>query len=231
MSAPGQFTCEELLGPLNEVEAKYAPKCIYAQGDRDILSNGFRVSIVGSRKASMDGLRRARKLAQLVCSHGGVVVSGLAAGIDAAAHKGAITAGGRTVAVIGTALDKFYPRENADLQRLIMAEHLCISQFPIGYPITPGNFPMRNRTMALFSDATAIVEAGEKSGSISQGWEALRLGRSLFISKWLVEEAGLEWPRKMMEYGAQVLTDDSVEELFLALPERDATLELDVFAF
>jgi DNA processing protein len=124
---------------------------------------------------------------------------------------------GSTIAVIGTPLDRVYPRQNVDLQREIAAHHLVVSQFPPGYPIRPTNFPMRNRTMALIVDASVIVEAGETSGSLSQGWEALRLGRALFFMKSILDDQPeLEWPRKMMEYGAQVLVD--AEELLDALP-------------
>ncbi len=160
--SPEEFSCEELLGPLNEVEAKYAPERIFAHGDTELLKKGGRVSIVGSRNASPGGLSRARRLAQLVCANGGVVISGLALGIDAAAHRGAIDAGGKTIGIIGTPLDRFYPKENADLQRLIMREHLCISQFSVGRPTGRRDFPIRNRTMALFSDATVIIRGGRK---------------------------------------------------------------------
>lgn len=81
--------------------------------------------------------------------------------------------------------------------------------------------------MALFSDATVIIEASETSGSISQGWEALRLGRGLFISQWLVEKRSLNWPEQMIAYGAQVLSEESIEDFFDTMPERCTTLELD----
>ncbi len=220
----------ELLGPLNEVERKFAPKRLFVVGDTDIFQTGFRVSIVGSRKASDEGLRRAARLARHVCNHGGVVVSGLARGIDTAAHRAAIDADGRTVAVIGTPLDVAYPPENRQLQSFIMSHHVCVSQFPSGTPIRPGNFPTRNRTMALLSDATVIIEAGEKSGSISQGWEALRLGRGLFIGKAIVDNTELRWPHEMLAYGAQILSDDSVEDFFESLPERGVAVELDAIA-
>jgi DNA processing protein len=223
-----EFSSEELFGPLNDVERKYAPARLFVSGDIDFLKLGFRVSIVGSRKASEEGKRRARRLARLVCSRGGVVVSGLAAGIDTAAHVGAIDESeGRTIAVLGTPLDKFYPRANTELQRVIMEKHLCISQFPLGYPTQPRNFPMRNRTMALVSDATVIIQAGEGSGSISQGWEALRLGRGLFISKCLVGDSKLKWPKDMIAYGAQVLSDESMDEFLESLPDRALAFELD----
>jgi DNA processing protein len=225
-----EVSWEELIGPLNDVEQKFAPPKVFVSGETSILLSGFRVSMVGSRKASARGEQRARRLAQLVCGRGGVVVSGLAEGIDTAAHKGAIDAQGRTIAVIGTPLDKSYPRQNAALQHLIAERHLVVSQFPKGYPTLPQNFPMRNRTMALISDATVIIEAGETSGSISQGWEALRLGRGLFISKWITEST-LKWPGKMIAHGAQVLSNENMENFFESLPERHETFEWDALAF
>lgn len=217
-----ELTPDELLGPLNDVEQKFAPKKLFVAGNVDYLQLGGRVSIVGSRKASPEGLARARKLANLFLARDVVVVSGLAEGIDTAAHTTAIDQGGRTIAVIGTPLDKVYPKQNAALQDRIMNEHLCISQFPSGYPTRPGCFPMRNRTMALISDATVIIEASDTSGSLSQGWEALRLGRGLFITKAVAENAQLKWPKEFLHYGARVLSDETVEELFDMLPLRQA---------
>jgi DNA processing protein len=219
-------SAEELLGPFNEVEQKSAPKTIFTAGHIEVLETGGRVSLVGSRTATRDGLARARKLARMLAERSLVVVSGLAKGIDAAAHLGAIEAGGRTIAVIGTPLDKCYPKENADLQARIMREHLCVSQFPIGYPIQPKNFPIRNRTMALISDATVIIEAGESSGSLSQGWEALRLGRGLFIMKSVAENSALKWPKEMLSYGARVLGEETFDEFCHSLSIRSPDLVL-----
>jgi DNA processing protein len=164
------YSAEELLGPLNEVEKKNAPTRLFVVGHREILDTGARVSIVGSRKASEKGLDHAWGLSHRLAEAGIVIVSGLAEGVDTSAHKAAIEARGRTVAVLGTPLDEYFPAMNRGLQTLIMQEHLCISQFPSGSPSMRGHFPMRNRTMALISDATVIVEAGEKSGSLHQGW-------------------------------------------------------------
>jgi len=216
--SPRTFTPEDLLGPLNEVEQKHAPKALYAAGDASLLDEGARVSIVGSRKASPEGVRRASKLASVLVKQGMVVVSGLAEGIDTAAHTSAITHGGRTIAVIGTPLDQVYPKQNAGLQELIARDHLLISQFAAGYPVQRKNFPLRNRTMALISHATVIIEAGDTSGSLSQGWEALRLGRHLYITKSIAENSGLKWPEEMLSYGAKILSDETLEEFFDFLP-------------
>ena len=205
---PTEYTPQQLLGrSLNEVEQKHAPEKLYAMGDIRLAQGGVRVSIVGARKASDEGKRRARKLAIELANEGVVIVSGLALGIDAAAHTGAIVAGGKTIGVLGTPLDKFYPRENRELQERLMREYLVVTQFPIGSRVYPGNFPTRNRVMALISDATVIVEASDTSGSISQGWEAIRLGRRLYIMKSITETPGLTWPADMQRYGAQVLAD------------------------
>ena len=213
-------TRAELLGHLNDVEAKHAPERLYLRGDAGLLQDGVRVSVVGSRRASDDGLRRARRIARLLVSEGITVVSGLALGVDAAAHGAAIEAGGRTIAVLGAPLDEDYPRQNRELRERIGREHLLVSQFPPGYPIRRGNFPQRNRTMALISDATVIVEAGETSGSLSQGWEALRLGRPLFIMRSLIDDASLDWPHEMIEYGAYALAEP--EDLLEVLPSPAA---------
>lgn len=214
-----EFTPEEILGPLNQVEKKHAPPMIFAAGRAALLRGTRRVSIVGQRAATASGLNRATRLAKALAQHGVVVVSGLARGIDGAAHRGAIAAGGSTVAVLGTPLDQVYPREHADLQFAIMERHLAISQFPNGSPIFKSNFVVRNRTMALVVNASVIVEAGEGSGSLSQGWEALRLGRPLFLLKSIVDNDKLKWPREMLEYGAEVLGNDNWDELIEALPE------------
>jgi DNA processing protein len=214
------LTIEDLLGPLNEVEKKNAPRQVFIAGDRAILYAGPRVSIVGSRKASPRGLAIAARLSQFLASQGAVVVSGLAEGIDTAAHTAAIAAGGRTVGVLGTSLEECFPTKNRDLQHLIMREHLAVSQFAPGVPSRPGNFPMRNRTMALVSDATVIVEAGEKSGSLHQGWEALRLGRPLFIMDSAPASPELKWPEEFMAYGALPLPSDDFGLLSEFLPER-----------
>lgn len=228
-----EYTPSELIGPLNEVEQKHAPDSIFAAGDIGMLRTGARISIVGSRKASQDGIARARRLAKLLVAQNAVVVSGLAEGIDTAAHTAAIEAGGRTLAVIGTPLDKSYPKKNEALQKQIQDEHLLISQFPIGYPTTPKSFPMRNRTMALFSDATVIMEAANNSGSLHQGWEALRLGRSLFIAKAIVDDDTKNWTDDMLHYGARVLSNDSIEEFkeFLLLANRTEQIADESFAF
>ena len=214
-----ECTAEELLGPLNEVEQKNAPERLFVAGDVSILTRGPRVSVVGSRKASAEGLQRTRSLGRALVKRGIVVVSGLAEGVDTAAHETALAEGGHTVAVIGTPLEKSYPAKNRALQERLMREQLVISQFPSGYPSQPKNFPIRNRTMALITDATVIVEAGEKSGTLHQGWEALRLGRLLFLMESVASDRSLSWPKEMIRYGAQVLSRENLELVLEEMPE------------
>lgn len=220
-----RYTTEDLVGPFNEVERKHAPAWLYLAGDADILRKGRRVAIVGSRKASDEGLKRAARLARILVEQDFFVLSGLAEGIDTAAHRSAIHAGGRTIAVIGTPLDRAYPPSNATLQDEIAREHALVSQFPVGRPVQRQNFVLRNRTMALLADASVIIEAGEGSGSISQGWEALRLGRPLFLARSVVENAALTWPAKLLDYGANVLSEP--DDLLVSLPPRGYRDSLD----
>jgi DNA processing protein len=211
-----QITPEGLLGhALNDIEAKYAPKILFVSGSIDIPLPGPRVSIVGTRQASSQGLETARRLASELGRQGIVIVSGLARGIDTAAHTAAIESRGKTIAVLGTPLDRCYPPENCELQKIMMREQMVISQYPSGHITKPRDFVLRNRTMALVSDASIIVEAGESSGALSQGWETLRLGRPLFISKEIFAKS-LSWPKEMIKYGARKL--ESVDELLEALP-------------
>ena len=217
-------TLEDLLGPLNEVERKYAPKKIFVSGKLPIPLPSPRAAIIGSRKASSKGLEAARCIAKSLVKENVVIVSGLAEGIDTSAHETAIEEGGNTIAVLGTSLDEFYPKKNASLQELIMRNYLVISQFPVGYPTQRKNFVIRNRLMALISDASIIVEAGNSSGSLHQGWEALRLGRPLFIWHSILEKSSITWPNKMLQYGAMVLNEP--EEVLEVLPKSKRVLKV-----
>lgn len=205
-----KITTEELLGSLNEFEQVKLPQELYFAGRLILARKTPRIAIVGSRAASPDGLEFATKLAEHVVSVNGVVVSGLAKGIDRAAHEGALEAGGSTIAVLGTPLEHFYPAEHRNLQERLMREQLVLSQFAPGSTVHRSNFVTRNRTMALVSHATVIVEASEKSGTQSQAWEAIRLGRGLYIPQALAE-ADFEWPRKLLQYGA--ITFSSLDDL------------------
>ena len=180
------------------VERK-AGLALYCVGEIELLMAPC-VAVVGSRAASEPGTARARRLARELAEAGIVVVSGLAEGIDYAAHTAAIAAKGRTIAVIGTPLEKVYPAKHKRLQEQIYNEHLLVSQFPAGTRTFPSSFPARNKVMAALSDATVIVEAGEKSGALHQAAECLKLGRWLFIAASVMNNRELSWPAKFSEY-------------------------------
>ena len=213
-----------LLGrPLNDVEAKYSPSKVYAAGAMKVPIPRPRVAIVGSREASLQGIEDADLIARILVDKGVTIISGLAKGIDAAAHRAAIRAGGQTIAVLGTPLDKAYPRENAELQDEIIRRFLAVSQFEVGSTVRRSNFVVRNRTMALIADASVVVQAGESSGTLSQAWEALRLGRPLFIWK-PIFDTSLKWPKEMVKFGAIKLLDP--KDVLQNLPSAENILKI-----
>lgn len=188
------------------------------------------VSIVGSRDASNDALRDAARLAEMLVQSNIPVVSGLAAGIDAAAHTAALRSHGRTVAVIGTGIDKYYPKSSEPIQRQIESSNgLVLSQFWPGTAPTRYNFPMRNGVMSAFSCATVIVEATEKSGTKHQAFRAIAHGRPLILSGGVA--MGTTWGRKLASdpLHVDVTVVDSVEEAFTAA-RRKAEPPRAVFA-
>lgn len=221
-----QLKTSDIIGPLGEFESKHAPEELFIEGDDTLLTTGIRVAVVGSRKVSDAGIRRAQAFTEALVRHDITVVSGLAKGVDTVAHEAAIAKGGKTIAVLGTPLSEAYPASNTELLKVIKRDHLAVSQFPEGYPYQQKNFPQRNRTMALITDATVIVEAGEKSGTRHQGWEALRLGRLVFIMRNVAEDPKLSWPKEMIGYGAQVLRRDDLPEILHDIPSFTAGGEL-----
>lgn len=214
------ITPDELVGSLNDIEKKFAPKLLYLSGDKSLMKYP-RVSIIGTRNPSEKGKEYTHLITNFLVMNKVVIVSGLAAGIDTVAHKTAIAKRGRTVAVLGTPLNKYYPQENQVLQDEIIKNHLVVSQFPDGSPIQRKNFPMRNRTMALLSHASIIVEAREGSGTLHQGWEALRLGRPLYIIQETIKD---EWASKLVEYGAEILPISKIKVIMESLPATVPTV-------
>ena len=206
------FSFEAYKKKLTQIEQKFSPDTLFYQGNISLLQERRRVSVVGSRNVSDAGIKRAEKITRELVKNNIIVVSGLAKGVDTAAHKTAINVGGDTIGVIGTPINKYYPKENKELQDFIAKNHLLISQFPENYPTKSKNFPIRNRTMALISDATIIIEASEESGTKHQGWEALRLGRRLFILE-NVFKSGVSWAEEMLQYGAEKLTSENYKYL------------------
>ena len=163
------------------------------------------VAIVGTRRASDEGRQRARRLAEELAARDIPIISGLAAGIDTAALQGALAAGGRAVAVIGTGLRRSYPAENAALQARIGEEGLVLSQFWPDSPPTKHSFPMRNAVMSGYAAATVVIEAGWRSGARMQARLALEHGRPIFLLDSLLEH---DWAQEYARRpGAFVVSD------------------------
>lgn len=198
------------LPPAAEVRLEAAQ--IFCAGDLSLLSRPL-IAIVGAREVTEDGAKRAAKLGRLLAQHGVVTVSGLAKGVDYAAHRGAIAAGGSTIAVIGTPLSKAYPAEHSALQEEIWRKHLLVSQFAEGSRVFPSNFPARNKLMAAITLATVIVEASDTSGSLHQAAECARLNRPVFIARSVVDNPALTWPVRFLKPGAPVYVLNEVEDI------------------
>lgn len=184
-------------------------------GDLSLLRRPC-VAVVGTRRVSREGALRAKRLARELAEVGVVVVSGLAAGVDSCAHWEAIERGGKTIAVIGTPLDRVYPPENAALQQIIYSQHLLISQFAPGAKVGRLNFPLRNRLMALLTDATVVIEASDTSGTLHQAAECRRLGRWLFVARSVAAQEGVKWPKSFESYEKFAMlhsTDDILSKI------------------
>lgn len=220
------FNYTEYKNKFSEHELKHAPKELFLEGNADLLLKGTRVSVVGSRKPTNEGIKRADIITKELIKRDIVVVSGLAMGIDTIAHVTAIENGGKTIAVLGTPLNKAYPSQNKGLLEKIKKEHLSISQFNKDYPFQKQNFPMRNRTMALISDATIIIEASENSGTKHQGWEALRLGRLVYILSNVVENNS--WAKEMINYGAQEMTREDFPNVLDDIPNFTSVINVEL---
>jgi DNA processing protein len=177
------------------------------------------VAVVGARRASPGGIAAARSLAQHLTRSGFTVVSGLAAGIDAAAHTGALAAGGRTLAVLGTGLRRSYPPENAPLQRRIAAECAVVSQFWPDAPPKRHSFPIRNAVISGLSLATIVVESSQTGGSRLQARLALEQGRPVFLWHRLLEQP---WAREFARRPG-VRVGHSAEEIMSALSRLSLT--------
>jgi DNA processing protein len=188
-------------------DAEDPVELLYYRGWWDLIETRS-VAVVGTREPSPEGVERTALLAKRLVKDGFTVVSGLARGVDAAAHRAAIQAGGKTIAVIGTPLNRVYPKENAALQEEIAEKFLLISQVPVfryskqDFRRNRGFFPERNKTMSALTEGTIIVEAGQTSGTLIQARAALAQGRKLFISDSCFRNPSLTWPREFEKRGA-----------------------------
>ena len=190
------------------------PLALHVRGNRSLLANAA-IAVVGSRRASAYGTNAARRLTSDLTRSGLTIVSGLALGIDAAAHEAALDGGGGTIAVLGTGIDISYPRSNARLRERIEKDGLVVTEFPPGTPPLPENFPMRNRVISGLTLGTVIVEATSRSGSLITARMAAEQGREVFAVPGPIFSPGAEGTHRLIQYGAKLVhdVDDVLEEL------------------
>ena len=191
--------------PENLRAAEDAPPVIYVRGQINCLRQPLSLSIVGARNASLNGRKLASQISCELTSQGIMIVSGMARGIDTAAHKGAMFAlnrSGSTVAVLGTGIDIAYPAENQKLCEQIAGQGAVISEFPLGTEPSAGNFPRRNRIVSALTDGTLVVEASLHSGSLITARLALEQGRDVFAVPGFPTDERSAGPIKLIKDGA-----------------------------
>lgn len=191
--------------PENLRAAEDAPPVIYVRGQINCLRQPLSLSIVGARNASLNGRKLASQISCELTSQGIMIVSGMARGIDTAAHKGAMFAlnrTGSTVAVLGTGIDIAYPAENQKLCEQITGQGAVISEFPLGTEPSAGNFPRRNRIVSALTDGTLVVEASLHSGSLITARLALEQGRDVFAVPGFPTDERSAGPNKLIKDGA-----------------------------
>lgn len=180
------------------------PPLLFLRGRAELLGRGG-VAVVGSRRATADGRDAARRLGRSLGRAGVVTWSGLALGIDGAAHAGALEAGGDTVAVLGAGIDVPYPPRHRDLHARIQQEGLLVSEFPPGMSAAPWTFPRRNRVLAALTETTVVVEAGRRSGALITVDHALDLGRDVWAVPGPIDRAAHAGSNRMLADGARPL--------------------------
>lgn len=188
-----------------------APPVIYALGNVNLLKHPATMAIVGARNASIGGRKMASHIAYDLTENDVLVISGMARGIDCAAHKGALYAKnkqGPTIAVLGTGVDEIYPPENKDVYYQIAEQGLLISEFPLGTAAQISNFPRRNRIIAALSAGTLVVEAGIHSGSLITAQQALEQGKEIFAVPGSPIESRSAGPNHLIKQGA-ILTENA----------------------
>ena len=196
------------------------PVILFAKGS--INKEEKYLAIVGSRKATSYGLKMAQTISSELAKYGITVVSGMARGIDTLAHRGALNANGRTVAVLGCGVDIVYPIENSKLKEAIIENGACMSEYLPGTPPNANNFPARNRIISGMALGVVVIEAGERSGSLITANFALDQGREVFALPGNVNSINSAGTNKLIKEGAKMVTgiDDILEEINMSFNEE-----------
>jgi DNA processing protein len=196
------------------------PCAFYAEGRVDLLNAPLSVAIVGSRNATPRGQADAREFARALSDAGVVIVSGLAAGIDGAAHRGALEGAASTIAVVGTGPDRTYPRQHAELAREIARRGCVVSEFPVGTPPLDWNFPRRNRLISGLARAVLVIEAAQRSGSLSTAHAALEQNREVMALPGSIHSPLSRGCHGLIKQGARLV--DCVEDIAQEIGLRPA---------
>ena len=192
--------------PQRLLEIAHPPHLLFVWGGAD-LNDTFPMAVVGTRKASEYGMLHTRAIARDLAQAGMCIISGLAVGIDAAAHRGALDAKGRTVAVLGGALDKFYPAANRSLMHAVLGSGgSIVSEYPMGYAPTKYSFLHRNRIIAGMALGVLVTEGARRSGALSTAQHALDSGREVFALPGDVRSEGSQLPHMLIAEGAHLAT-------------------------
>lgn len=206
--------------PAMLLETHDPPLLLFAEGRLELAQRPA-LAIVGSRRASAQGLDTARRFALELASRGFTIVSGMAQGIDGAAHEGALGSEAGTVAVVGTGLDRVFPSEHAQLARRIAAQGLLLSEFPLDTPPLGQNFPLRNRIIAGLGLGTLVVEAALRSGSLITARLAAEMGREVFAVPGSIHAEQSRGCHALLRQGAKLV--ESFEDVLEELPARGPT--------
>jgi DNA processing protein len=209
--------------PPELLQTEDPPLLLHVEGDLAALRHPLRLAVVGSRNPTAQGADHARAFAQALAGAGACIVSGLALGIDAAAHEGALAAGGSTLAVVGTGLDQVYPRKHQALARRIAAQGALVSEYPLGTPPLAANFPKRNRIISGLSQGVLVVEAALQSGSLITARQAAEQGREVFAIPGSIHSPQSRGCHALIRQGAKLVesAQDILEELRCDTPAAD----------
>lgn len=200
---------------------------LYVRGELT-EEDALAIAMVGSRRPTFYGRKQAKRLSSGLASYGFTVVSGLARGIDTETHEGALAAGGRTIAVLGTGLGVVYPPENAELYMRIVESGAVLSEFPMLVPASSGNFPRRNRIISALSLGVVVVEASQRSGALITARHAMEQNREVFAVPGQVDSATAHGCHRLIRDGACLVEGpaDVVDQLGpLAEAARTADIE------
>jgi len=211
------------LYPAALLELGETPPVLYASGRLELLGAPA-FAIVGSRNATAQGLRDAQSFAKAFSRAGLTIVSGLAMGIDAAAHRGGLAEAGSSIAILGNGPDIVYPPGNAALTSMLESDGCVLSEFPLGTPPLPGNFPRRNRLISGMSKGVLVVEAGVPSGSLSTAKLANEQGREVFAIPGSIHSPVSKGCHRLIQHGAKLVqtADDVLEEIGWRVAHRKA---------